>query len=68
MKIVKPDSTPTYFSELNAGDVFWLKGYGHYMKTETNGTCNAVNLCCGEFIECGACCEVQKVDCELVIH
>lgn len=66
MKITKP--APTYFSELNAGDVFWLEGYGYYMKTETKGTCNAINLCYGEFIECGNHCKVQKVDCELVIH
>ena len=38
------------------------------MKTETKGTCNAVNLSSGEFIECGYYCKVQAVDCELVIH
>ena len=48
MQITKLNST--YFSELNAGDVFWLEGYGYYMKTETKGTCNAINLCYGEFI------------------
>ena len=56
------------FYELNAGDVFWINGLGIYMKTETKGTCNAVNLSSGEFIERGYYCKVQAVDCELVIH
>lgn len=56
------------FNKLNAGDVFWINGLGIYMKTETKGTCNAVNLSSGEFIECGYYCKVQAVDCELVIN
>lgn len=67
MKIInKP--TLINFSKLEAGDVFWINGLGIYMKTETKGTCNAINLSSGEFIECGYYCKVQAVDCELVIH
>ena len=58
MQITKLNST--YFSELNAGDVFWLEGYGYYMKTKTKSTCNAVNLSNGKFIERGNYCKVQK--------
>lgn len=56
------------FGKLNVGDVFYLETLGYYMKTETKGTCNAVGLLIGDFIECGDYCQVQKVDCELVIH
>ena len=67
MKIInKP--TLINFSELEAGDVFWINGFGIYMKTETKSTCNAVNLSNGEFIECGNYCKVQAMDCELVIR
>lgn len=44
------------FGKLNVGDVFCLEALGYYMKTETKGTCNAINLSNGEFIECGDYC------------
>ena len=56
------------FCTLAAGDVFFIDDFGIFMKTETKGTCNAVNLSNGEFIECGDYCKVQKVDCELIIY
>ena len=67
MKITN-EPAPVYFMNIEPGDVFHLTGLGVYMKTNTAGTCNAVNLSTGEFVECGDYCQVQVVDCELVIH
>ena len=67
MKITN-ERTFVNFSELNAGDVFMIYDFGPCMKTKTKGTCNAINLDNGEFIECGDYCRVQKVDCELIIR
>lgn len=67
MKITN-ETTPVYFMDLKAGEVFQLTGLGVYMKTYTKGTCNAVNLSTGDFVECGDYCQVQVIDCELVIH
>lgn len=68
MKIAR-SATAYYFSELNPGDVFWLPDqHEYYMKTETKGTCNAVNLYDGELIRVRGDCEVYKVDFEIVIH
>ena len=67
MKIIN-EPAPVYFMDLKAGEAFHLTGLGVYMKTKTVGTCNAVNLSTGEFVECGDYCQVQVVDCELVIH
>lgn len=66
MKITN-EPTHVNFGEINIGDVFYIAGFGVFMKTETKGTCNAVNLFNGEFIECGVWCPVIPVNCELVI-
>lgn len=55
------------FEDLKAGDTFYVYEFGVFMKTQTKGTCNAVNLSNGEFIECMPFCQVQPIDCELVI-
>lgn len=68
MKITNNKHLVINFSELNAGDVCYIHGFGIFMKTETKSTCNAVNLSNGKFIECGDYCKVQKVDCELIIY
>ena len=67
MKVVVRPNVVSFHS-LKAGQVFWIDSYGYFMKTATNGTCNAVNLETGEFIECGENCNVSVADCELVIH
>ena len=64
--VVRPNVVS--FSTLKAGQVFWIPDYGYFMKTETKGTCNAVNLETGELVECGINCNVSVADCELVIH